>query len=380
LIKKRIAAANRRNDLKSQLPLFLVANREFTEIIDQITPVLEQTDVSVELKARFSQAWIKSQELANTIQRWAHLLEGDEDNELLILEGKCLANQIEISNLVHDLVPQPSVDRYAHISETLSETFVPTPSPARSITSSSSGSTVTIRQRYYKTIGTMNLLRDRIFNLDSELEIQKREREMDRDAGELVPAVDDDLEAEFRRRRIDIIEEYWATKKEMAHTLQVCRDGNIRVQAANLPPHLDQLFQKDYGRDSFSESSMSIIRWIRQVKRALQSEEVESIEPQLMDKEVEGLLRFPSYQLLQASTERDRLTFPSSSSQSSLQAPSFSGDMPTAGRRYSAPMLLEHTARNQDTPALDYQNIKTRKLFWKSREARLGQRRADSDC
>ena len=391
LVQKRIASTNRRRDLASQLPLYLAAHHALMDVIKRLLPEIARSDVSEELKSSFAQAWNKSQDLAEIIEDRQELFQAEEDDELLRMEGKSVAHHAKLSKYIMDLFPQLSLDKDAHFSESISETIIPPPSRAPSLSSTSSGSTVTIRQRYLKTIGTMNLLRDRMFNLDSELQLQLRSREIARDSGRAVGVSDQQFYANFRRRRRKIVDEYLATKAEMAHTYQSCIKEGVEVDPPNLPPYLDQVFmgnKKEYetphgaedDAHGLSESSVNIVRWTQHVQRMSQPENDLWTQLKMTDKEAEELLVFPQYQLLQASTDMDRPVASSSKSRSLQQSPSSFGDMPTAGRRYSAPMILQETDRNEDTPALDYQDASTRRLLSKRREARLFPRRANSDC
>lgn len=395
LVQKRLVVSNRRNDLKSQLPLYAAAHRAFVDTIIQALPEIEKSNVSAQVKSNLTQAWTKSQQLSNTIEKWQQLLEGDENEDLLKLEGRCLVNQQELQRHVMDFFPQPLMDQDAPTSADTPDTLVPNvlvpaPSPPSSVTSSSSGSTVTIMQQYLKTIGTLNLLRDRIFNLGSDLQLQKQRREGYRAAGRALVPSDKDFYARFRQRRLKIVNDYWATKREMEHTYQSCLDDGMAVQEANLPPNLDEMFEtedSDYIQPRFkddpyglSEASMNITRWAQHVQKASLPANIHSIGSKIATKDVEDTLQPVRYQQTQASTDLNWATASAGTARTPQQPLSFLGDRPISGRRYSAPMLLEKTDRDESTSALDYRDGITRKLERKKRELKLALRRASSDC
>jgi hypothetical protein len=331
--------------------------------------------------------------LSKTIDQWQKRLDLEQDDELLVLESKCIAQQAELSKVLQDLMPQLSMKNEEVFSSTLSETYRPTTSPASSTSSSSSGSTITVRRRYLNSIGRINLLRDRMFNLEGRLQSQIRERELERKHGRDLALSDATFYDKFHRMRLDIVNEYWMTKKEMSAAYQSCLEEGIQVLPANLPPFIDQLFREDENLLSWPdkkenshelpETSENIRKWVAHVQRSSQQDSIRFVDLAITDRELGEVLPLPQYQMLsqyqnsRASTDPTGQTAYVSNSESSLL--SFQGEIPMAGRRYSAPMLMQNTDRTEHTRALTYQNITTRKANWRRRETALKLRRASSD-
>lgn len=375
-----------------QMPFYLAAQQAFTELIENALPAIEGSNLPPEIKSQLSQAWDRSNGLSKTIEQWQQLLEDDENDDLLKLESRCLTQEVELSKLLQDFDPHVSVDREGYLSE-VSETLFPTNSRPPSTTSEheSIDSTTSVRQRYLRTIGTMNLLRDRIFNWESDLQLQSLQREQEREDGVVLEQTDEEFFAEFDERRREIVDEYWQTKVEMAETYQACRDEGLEVQQASLPPYLDQLFSLDSSKDiastgkedslGLSESSRNIMHWAHHVQRMSQPESLALLNQVLTEKDAEDLLPFPQYQNLQASTDLHGPTGSVSGSRSVQRPPSrdFEGEIPTARRRYSAPMLIQGTNQSDDLQALDFQDANTRRMMGRRRESRSGLRRVKSE-
>jgi hypothetical protein len=385
LVNKRVAAINRRNDLKAQLPFYLNAHDNLLEFFKQSLPEILQSDVAPRTKTQLLREWNNLEGSSNIIKQWQQHLEQDED-DVHMLESRCLAKETELAKFLRSLDPDSVLDD----DDRLSDTILPTVSRAASDSSSSSSSTFSVRQKYLKTIGTINLLRDRIFNLESELQLEKMRRDERVESERPLKMSDEEFYADQSTRRAAIISEYWSTKAEMESLRRRCLEEGVKVQPANFPPDIDDFFvnKEDITApaattkkqpDEIPGTSRNIIRWVRHVHRMSQPESFFPTEPPMTDHEVEHLLPFPQYQRLQASTDMDRPTLAVSTAQTASRSHNFDGELPTARRRYSAPMLLRKTTPRVDIIALNYLDISPQDARGKRREHRLAARGASSE-
>jgi hypothetical protein len=258
-----------------------------------------------------------------------------------------------------------------------------------SMSSSSSGSTISVRRQYFRKIGNINLLRDKIFNLESDLQLDQNDRDEQIAAGQSVEPSDEKFYADYFARREAIVREYWSTKAEMESLGRHCHSQGIDVQPANLPPFIDQIFgrNEDFilpnanknNPDKISDAERNIMHWVRHVHRMSEPEPSLSMENIMTDREAEKLLLFPLYQHLQASTDLESQAITNQVAQSAPHSHNFEGELPTAGRRYSAPILSYHHPKGGDTLAPANLNVDTHRVHSKRRDQRSTARRATSE-
>jgi hypothetical protein len=389
LVNKRVSARNRRNDLKAQLPNYLAAYYGLRAFFEHALAEIAKSNMPDHIKTQLPNRWSKVEGVSQTIKDWQGLLEQDED-DVHKLESRCLAKEAELARLLKSLDPNSALDAEEGSSQTFSETFFATVSRAASVSSSSSGSTVTVRQKYLRTIGNINLLRDRIFNLDSEIRLQMIKRGEDQYSSRPVKISDDEFLADYRTRREAIIQEYWSSKAEMEKLGDRCLEEGVPVQPANLPLYIDQLFSRNHDVISpapakkspydMPDTARNIIRWVRHVQKMSQSESVSATGATMTDREVEELLPLPQYQNLQASTDLDLPTLALSNTHSAPHPRNFEGEIPTARRRYSAPALSCQVFDKRVTLALNRLDASAPRIRRKRRDHKLPARQASSEA
>jgi hypothetical protein len=392
LMRRRLAIVGRKNDLRAQLPLYHAAQDEFARFFQAALKDIWVSNIPTDRKTQLEKAWVKIEKLSKTVDRWQQLLEHEEDDELLKLEGKCLADQMKLMKLLGDFPPHNAADVEAQNTDIVTETTKQgEASRPPSISSLSSEDLNPTRLRYLEAVGTMNLLRDRMFNLQSEVRVQIRQRDQALNAGREVQQSSEDFYGQIHTRRQHLINEYWTTKEQMDETFQDCIAEGLDVMPAYLPADTDQLFSnQDDGfiaserpQDPYhlSESALNIAQWSRHVARMSSPGAFHLAAEFMTDKEAEEMLPFPKYAHEQVSTGMDEPSIPASGSRSPRHPSGaiFTDDIPTASRRYSAPMILESTDHDTDRVILDYQTFKTRKLNARRRQHRPISRRANTE-
>jgi hypothetical protein len=385
LIGKRLTAVARKNDLRSELEHFSIAHEDFGEVWAEALPAVEMSALDSDVKARLTQAWNKSKQQFATLRQRQQALEDDRDMDLLRMESRYLNQITELASHLKGFVPPAETDDDAFLSQLSEEQFRARSRPP-SMLSSSSQSTISVHRRYLRTIGTINLLRDRLFNWKADLHLELAQRDFDREDG-LEPAISDRVFfISFEQRYRAIVNEYWETKKEMVQTYQECRDEGLDPAPANLPPYLDYLFSRDAeivlessvndGNVKESDVSRNILQWARHVDSVGRLGAYESVAVDeaaaVTAQDHEDELRF---------IHDGRSTVAHSIASISSEArhtPSFDPEVPKDRWRYSAPMLLERTGNDVNVSALDYQSLRFRRTQGRIREFRVGLRRVHS--
>lgn len=389
LMRKRLAAVSRRNGLRSQLALYHEEQQRFKNLFNEALPVTKQASVSPDAQQRLRQSLQKSEKLLQTIENLQEI-EIDEEESLLDMERRCITHETDVSRLLRDYVPQPVKRVEADTFEMASDSFPSSSSQTSSKMSTASGSTATIVGRYNRTVGHVNLLRDRMFNLTSELHLQAYRRTVNIESGRTVKQSEQDFYATFQKRRQDIVREYQATRKEMDETYQTCLSEGLDVQPPGLSADVDQIFSEvddhvslQLGKEhqfDFPRSGNNIVRWAEEVQRLSQSGSSRIVDLSGIDEDNEEEPPSPLYQYAQSnvSTVSGLAIVSTTAARSERRPASFIGEIPTARRRYSAPMLYVKGKHDKDTPALDFQDTRARRTNRKRKEQRLGHQRAKS--
>ena len=382
LIEARSAVTSQRIMLKSRL-----AQRQ--SILSSLKLRMHVTSERPEtLESNLAQERnVLLQEMSETVAVMQELL-SIEETTLATVERSCLEQETDCLKELQAMVLQypthyrpnspPSSTAESEIVESI-----------RSFASTTSQAMPAIVQRYLQAIGRVNLLRDRLFNLSSDWRLQMYRHTMDVEEG--YGGSDSKLHTEFLKRREAIIAEYRSTRQEIDEVLQICREQRLDIQLPNLPKDIEKVFDEE---EAFTKQSggkytsrlksvaTRVLQWAHDVRR--QSHADQDLELAMINAniEVESPLVPPHHYnpttIESLSLEEAAL---SETSAASINAPSrtFIGDIPTAGRRYSAPMILMNSENFVDT-AFDYQTAASRAANREGRESRLGICRAMSDA
>jgi hypothetical protein len=105
--------------------------------------------------------------------------------------------------------------------------------------SSASSTTQSIAHQYYSQVGDINLLRERIFNFDSEHRRQEFIRESQRLAGQALEPPDEIFYQKFYDDKAGMVQKYLSDKQKMEEIRASCDRQGVKVEEPNLPAFLD---------------------------------------------------------------------------------------------------------------------------------------------
>lgn len=326
---------------------------------------------------RLQLAWRNLQDLTNVAQSREKQLE-ETQKGLLDLENRLFMKENEF----YARVRGPTREAL----EAMASSIVPTDDfTTLSTSSGSSASTVSVAHRYYNKVGDLNLLRERLFNFDSEHRRVRIIRDVQRQEGQRLDPPNKIFSQLYFTQREAMIREYVTAKAVMEELRKACDHRGVKVQPPDLPPVLDNSHRVDdsinlytdhpvkdeYQRHISSlyghtDSHHRIVRWIREVQRSKHTDAIDSIfvdddpspidnaSPPLRahqmqawaDPPVEDYPALSSYERMHASSTSDASTAetdtPARMEKKRLAAtrqnPSlFPGELPA--RRYSLPSL-----------------------------------------
>jgi hypothetical protein len=118
--------------------------------------------------------------------------------------------------------------------------------------SSSSDTTHSVAHQYYSRVGDINLLRERIFNFESEHRRQKAIRDGQRSAGYRVQPSDKVFYRNFLDEKQAMVQEYIEAKQAMERLMDSCALQGVDVEPPNLPPFLDHSFRVERSPREYS--------------------------------------------------------------------------------------------------------------------------------
>jgi hypothetical protein len=274
-VAKRIYINNGLRDLKYKSLYAAKAQNHFMEASAMLMDALKPSKMNDEVVDRLQEAWKYLQHLTSDAKSRERQLE-DAQNDLLVLENKLFMKEGEFYGRLRDFTREA----FQSTGSAPTDDFT-----TLSTSSASSASTVSVAHNYYNKVGDINLLRERLYNFDSEHSRKKYIREALRREGQrLVPPSRVFLQQYFDERKA-IILDYIAAKEDMEVLRESCMRQGVEVQPPDLPPVLDlsqrindppdlsftQGFRRhisNYDSHTYTHSQQRIDRWIGNVERS----------------------------------------------------------------------------------------------------------------
>lgn len=235
LVEIRAGITTRQNEIVSQLPLDKAAFRELQTLLDRVMPDLLESNISVTTRDLLRDKWPKFASLARTIDNWQTRVE-QETNNLFELEARLLSKEQELYKHLSCMNPGSVIEH----SRTLVESHAAS-TESSNLPASSASTEDEDEDNYYEAIGQINLLRDRLFNLESSF-LQDRLRHGSGEKSVTPDILKDTLYEEYMVARQTIIEQYFEAKKLMEHSQRRCEEKKIDIEPPNLPPSIDLIF------------------------------------------------------------------------------------------------------------------------------------------
>ena len=249
LIRERIRIATQQKDLARQLPLHKSSYAEFMDLLRQCLPEIIESNISESTRELLVRDWSMFDKFSGTLEAWQARVDQDQD-ELWKHESRFRLKEKAvydaISNSHHAVLTQHSrTTSSSHAPST--EIYLPIRRPT-----SEASSTDSDEDEYYYAIGKINLLRDKIFNLESAFRQQRLIREAELDDIQTPAYPGDEMFKDYIRGRKHIIEDYVKAKTAMELSGERCREKGLEVDPPNLPAFLDQMFSTEH--DAFLEA------------------------------------------------------------------------------------------------------------------------------
>lgn len=128
----------------------------------------------------------------------------------------------------------------------------------RTMSSKSSLAQMSAEHKYYDKIGDLNMLRECLFNLESEFRLRKRARDFEQwFLGAVVPC-DADFSKTYSGSRATMVQEYSAARIGLEVLRHLCQEEGLEVKSPNILPLLDEPFSgRSPGDCSKSEARLS---------------------------------------------------------------------------------------------------------------------------
>jgi hypothetical protein len=309
-------------------------------------------------------AWRQLQHLSGHVKS-RELGLGTALNQLFQLENKLYVKEekfYEKLQIIAGAVFSDSDDDDDFLDDTDDFTAVSAPS------TTSSATTRSIAHKYYGRVGDIHLLRERIFNFESEHRRQKAIREAQRNAGHRVQPPDKIFYKKFLDEKKDMVEEYVQAKAKMEELKESCARQGVEVQPPDLPPFLDHIFRVDRsvpetGNDDEEEevrperslrylrnleNDSRVAHWVTGILMSKPTETTakdnwetlsETTGPHVMtDQQVEDYLAYPIYTHLRPSPSEKTIPIMKDKAEKDVPIPErFPEEKPK--RRYSVPDL-----------------------------------------
>jgi hypothetical protein len=359
-VEQRINIDRQKKDLEAQIPLGRAAYDDVLSFLRTIVPSILESTTDDNVKTALQQKWAVFESFSTTLDNWHKRLQADESDLAWRQENKLLSKEEELYKRIKDMDLQLILegDDASTVSHIPPHLLRRTSTYSTSSTSSSNS----VQREYYHTIGEINLLREAIFNLESDFHIAKRKRIDLEGSGQPLEFPDSQLYADYFQQREEIIKNYYIAKANMEHLRKQCQDEGLKVEPPNLPPFLDQVFKED--ADAVIESktkrspalrreNIHVLKWLQDVRRSAETVNV-GVE-NMTEGEADSVLSFPRYERLQVSEESTRSLDKGSATQPPPKGSSFQGEVPTDRRRYSAPELRSLSREGHEIGFLDDQ-------------------------
>jgi hypothetical protein len=218
--------------------------------------------------------------------------------------------------------------------------------------------TATVVRDYYDSIGDWSILREQIYNLESEMQREKFIQDRRLAAGKTLDPPDSQFIFEYFKEREKLVKEYFLARTKTDTILQNCQDEGLDVQLPNTEPtSFDQSFNKHKENFLLKKSKSlyatrsrynHIAHWIWIVQRESRSGSTQQVETVLGDLEAEKFPSDPNYSQLQGFTKIETSTI-NQLIDPFIPSDSFQGEAPVNGRRYSSPDLAIVSIRTPDS-------------------------------
>ena len=164
---------------------------------------------------------------------------GTSLNDLFQLENKLATKEGKVYEKLHSIVGGGKSDAEDDGEYFETEHFTAMSAPS----ATSSTSSPSIAHIYYSHVGDMNLLKEEIFNFDSEHRRQEFIREAQSRAEQPVEPSDQVFFQNFLDGRAALVHQYISAKEKMEEIRDSCVRQGVKVQLPNLPPFLDHSFR-----------------------------------------------------------------------------------------------------------------------------------------
>jgi hypothetical protein len=241
-ITKRINLKNGMRDIEFQWQHATKAQEGFmTACANMMSAFTNQTTDKAQLQS-LHETWKQLQNLSGHIQS-REMGFGMALNDLFQLENRLFLREEKFYERLQGIFGTGTFsdsDEEDYFGET--DDFTTALSAPSSV---SSATTRSVAHKYYSRVGDLNLLRERIFNVDSEHRRQKAMRDAQRVAGHRVQPPDKIFYKKFLDEKEAIVREYVLAKEKMEELMESCARQGVEVEPPNLPPFLDQSFRDE---------------------------------------------------------------------------------------------------------------------------------------
>jgi hypothetical protein len=300
-------------------------------------PDILASNISETTRALLMEPWSYFDKISNALDDWQSVLD-QEKEDLRRLDAKLLVSEERLYQGLESIAPAICP------TEVFSDTFIPASVlQAGQRSPASSSQEDEDEQQYYHIIGTINILKEKIFNLESDYRIEIRKQDSPAELRTHFQRSNTNIYASYAKRREDLVQEYFDAKGTMNDYAQRCRAKGINVEPPNLPPFLDQTFMDDPDffiepkvRDhkALHQAQARILRWLPAVLK-------HTIIPviTLADAPEDPQVAHASAHVVRyRNPANDRLST-SDLAMGPNRAISFEGELGKDRRRYSAPDL-----------------------------------------
>jgi hypothetical protein len=270
-VAKRIYINNGLRDLKYKTLHARKAQEDFMKACSILVDTVTGGTIVFREAERLQDAWNRLTGLTRDAKTRERQLE-DAQSDLLGLENKLFMKEGEFYGRLRGLTREPLV----------STTDAPTDDfTTLSSSSASSTSTVSVAHEYYNKVGDINLLKEHLFNFDSEHRRMKWIRDALRKEGQRLDPSSKVFEEQYFNQRKEMIRVYIKAKNEMEELMQSCARMGVEVAPPDLPAVLDNSqrvftenevekgFHKHVSNlDGHTHSQHRIELWVSEVQRS----------------------------------------------------------------------------------------------------------------
>lgn len=228
-VTKRIYINNGLRDLKYKSIHTSKAQETFMQASDMLMASVAAGETDAKVIRRVEEAWIQLQDLTQNARSREKQLETAQ-NDLLNLENKLYMKEGEFYGRLRGLTREALLSTH----EAPTDDFT-----TLSTSSASSTSTASVAHDYYNRVGDLNLLRERLYNFDSEHSRQRIIRDAQRQDGQRPDPPNKVFLQQYFADRETLIHQYIEAKDDMETLRKSCERQGVEVQPPDLPPVLD---------------------------------------------------------------------------------------------------------------------------------------------